>query len=295
MFSKIKGKWSGKTFHLHKQIGQGANGTVYLAEYKGIPVALKKGSSTVQMQMEVNRIQQLSKAQDSPLESYFILTDDEEANGATNPFYVMRFVDGPTLDEPGKRYSSAAIYKIGKQMLEWLCFFHKQGYAFGDLKPENVILTKDGRIHVIDYGGVTPFGNAIKEYTTLFDRAAWGAGTRVADRQYDLFAFVMVTIVLAFGGVPKVREHRVHRLCDIIHKNPSLAPWRTLLKDLLRGQVETAEMALARWRDAYIKHHSTAFAGDYGDRSGKMISWIPRMFGASLLLCVVSLWVAWGG
>lgn len=295
MFSKMKGKWSGKTFHLHKQIGEGANGRVYLAEYKGIPVALKKGSSTVQMQLEVNRIQQLSKAQDSPLESYFILTDDEEINGTTNPFYVMRFVDGPTLDESGKRYSSADIYRIGKQMLEWLCFFHKQGYAFGDLKPGNVILARDGKIHVIDYGGMTPFGNAIKEYTTLFDRAAWGAGSRVADRQYDLFAYAMVMIVLAFGGVPKVKQHRVHRLCDIIHSNPSLAPWCTLLKDLLRGQVETAEHALNRWRDGYINNQSTSLARDDGGRPNKIASWIPGMFGASFLLCVVSLWVAWGG
>lgn len=81
------------------------------------------------------------------------------------------------------------------QLLSSLSVLHQQGWIFGDLKPDNLIVTgPPARIRCIDVGGTTKEGRAIKEYTEFYDRGYWGYGTRKAEPSYDLFAVAMIMI-----------------------------------------------------------------------------------------------------
>ena len=63
------------------------------------------------------------------------------------------------------------------QLLNDLDKLHQNGWVFGDLKPENLIVTgPPPKIRCIDVGGTTIKGRAIKEFTEFYDRGYWGLG-----------------------------------------------------------------------------------------------------------------------
>ncbi len=77
--------------------------------------------------------------------------------GADGPFLylAMEYVPGRTLKEVLRergRFSPAAALDIMAGVLDGLAAAHASGIVHRDVKPENVLLTPDGRIKVADFG-----------------------------------------------------------------------------------------------------------------------------------------------
>ncbi len=125
--------------------------------------------------------------------------DDWEINKESLPFYVMEYVKGKELLAfmSTKDFSWSGVLIL--QLLNDLHQMHEAGWIFGDLKPENLIVTDPPyKIRCIDVGGTTMRGRALKEYTKFFDRGYWGFGTRKAEPSYDLFAVAMIMINICY-------------------------------------------------------------------------------------------------
>jgi len=70
------------------------------------------------------------------------------------PFIVMEYLKGPDLrrvirDGP---LSVPDVLRVGVALADALGFAHDRGVVHRDVKPENVILTPDGRVRVLDFG-----------------------------------------------------------------------------------------------------------------------------------------------
>jgi len=72
-------------------------------------------------------------------------------------YYVTEFIDGQTLrewiDENQKPYIRE-IRPIIAQLINGLNAFHRMEMLHQDLKPENIMLTSDGTVKIIDFGSV---------------------------------------------------------------------------------------------------------------------------------------------
>ncbi|WP_456275049.1 protein kinase domain-containing protein [Bacillus sp. AK031] len=214
--TRITGKWHKQQYTIVKELGYGANGIVYLAQTGADYVALKMSDSSMSVTSEVNVLKAFAKVQGAPLGPSLLDVDDWEIGGKKIPFYVMEYIQGPDLLAfVGKKgFSWTGVLVI--QLLNDLDRIHKEGWVFGDLKPDNLIVAGPPyKIRCIDVGGTTMQGRAIKEFTEFFDRGYWLGHSRKAEPSYDLFSAAMILINLSYpkrfnksgsGGIDQLKN-----------------------------------------------------------------------------------------
>ncbi|MED4601871.1 protein kinase [Paenibacillus validus] len=280
----IQGKWNKNQYQVERLLGEGANGKVYLVRRGKQQFALKMGFDSLDHQSEVNALQALSKSASS-FQQLWLEADDFCWSGVDYPFSVMRYIKGKSLNDFIRDKGIEWIYLIGLNLLRKLTELHAGGYVFGDLKPENMLITEYGDVELIDFGGVTAKGRAVKQFTEVFDRGYWGGGSRVASEAYDLFSFAALmlgvadrerTFARAASMLPQNRT--VDMLLDLLKANKSLASVEPILRKALTGRYETSKQALADWRA------KSMLAARPVTKRNKHGAWIKACFAASLML-----------
>jgi len=301
---QFRGKWNRKLYRVERELGRGANGIVYLAAQGGERRAVKVGSEALDILMEVNILKSLPQGRDSQVGPLLCDVDDLVLSGGqTCTFYAMEYLDGSQLDLYVQQAGRDWVPVLIAQLLSRLDVLHRHGWAFGDLKPENVIVTRPERqIRLVDFGGVTKLGCAVRQFTEEYDRAYWNAGDRRADVGYDLFAVAVMMVRLmgeAHAWQAAVRERRqTSSLCDIIRENGDLYPYRVPLIKAFHGKYRTAEemrkemLAVLRVSAAAPVSAAAASPGPHAGR-GAGNRWIDILFVASLLLLAGTLYYAW--
>jgi serine/threonine protein kinase len=266
---QFRSRWGGKSIIVERWLGEGANGSVYLARFPDGPshCALKIGNDAYSLQSEINVLQSVGGG--APV---LLLSDDGEFKGRSFPFYLMSFIPGVTL---GKLASHAAgtsktlpYAAYGERLLLQLKELHAGGWAFGDLKPDNVMVSREGEVRLVDYGGATPFGQSMKQFTELYDRGFWRAGGRKADAAYDLFAFAVLMLDAAGCGrrlrAAANASGRRDRstLITFVEESAALTSIAPVLKRMLRSELVAAEDALHAWREAMASPAPPSAAGE---------------------------------
>ncbi len=249
--TRVLGKWHKKPYKIVRKLGAGTSGTVYLADSAAGLVALKIGSDSMSITSEVNVLKHFSKVQGKSLGPSLFDVDDLLVNGKTYPFYVMEYVKGepfiPYMQDRGNEW--LALLMI--QLLGDLQRLHIAGWVFGDLKPDNLLVAgPPARVRLLDVGGTTLIGRAIKEYTEFFDRGYWELGSRKAEPSYDLFAVGMIMINCGYPSrFEKTGDNPLKCIKKRIDEQPFLHPYRTIIIRALQGHyIEANEM-----RDELLK------------------------------------------
>ncbi|WP_126424694.1 serine/threonine protein kinase [Brevibacillus marinus] len=288
------GKWHQKRYTLLKELGRGANGAVYLAACGGRQVAVKIGAEPFDLLIEVNMLKRVQRSQQR-VGPGLLDVDDVLIDGRPCPFYAMEYVEGERLDDYVERVGGewAAVLLI--QVLARLEVLHRQGWVFGDMKPDNILVGRvDKQVSLIDFGGVSQMGRAVRQFTEDYDRAAWQAGDRRAEPAYDLFAAALIMIRLAMGrdGWNKLRNQPRHRsvLYDIIRDNKELYWFRDPIWKALHGKYSTAG-EMRRELAALLRQRAQ---GETAEQRGASADfWIGGLFVCSLLLLAGSLFYLW--
>jgi serine/threonine-protein kinase len=223
----VIGKWNNHQYRIIRQLGSGANGQVYLVESKERLFALKLATQANDLALEYQILLDVySLTQENPIGPKVYELDDWEDRGIRQYFFVMEYVRGTTLSQFVSERGSNWVPVLISQLLRNIHILHEKGFAFGDLKAENCLVDPNtGTVRLIDFGGVTPFGKGIRQYTEWYDRAWWGQGSRRADAGYDMFAIAMIVVRLLMPQLYQKIEAMMHQ-----YQGPEL--WGYLQKSI---------------------------------------------------------------
>ena len=237
----ISGKWLKNQYKIIKMLGAGANGIVYLANHQGQLVAIKISDDYGSIASEMNVLKSFSKVQGSSLGPYLFHGDDWEWKGECLPFYVMEYIQGDDLLTFIKRKGDDWVGILLLQLLANLEHLHNQGWIFGDLKPENlIVMSPSHSIRCIDVGGTTMIGRSVKEFTEFFDRGYWGFGSRKAEPSYDLFAVAMIGINVYYPNRFQKQTDTRKQLLRVVESVDGLNVYKGVIRKALLGEYNSA-------------------------------------------------------
>ncbi|RKD20930.1 serine/threonine protein kinase [Caminicella sporogenes DSM 14501] len=283
---EIVGKWNKKTYIIKKLIGTGGVGKVYKVydakskEYYALKISMDLCSITKEANM-------LDKFKDFEFIPKIIDIDDCEINGKMYHFIVLEYIEGKNLKEYTKKYRINIKELLGIAIIvcEAIDRFHKRGYVFGDLKPENLMIDeKKKKLKIIDLGGVSKIGLGLKEFTPLYDRAKWNMGLRKADPAYDLFSICMFLTCFILESNSKILNMDINSMiCELKRKgiNQKLI---NLIKDgLFQRQIDFS-IFLKRLKKIYV-NGSLKRDKKYKNK----INLIVNIYFISSLLCLITM------
>lgn len=302
----VTGKWHHQSYKLLKPLGHGANGVVYLAEsMKGI-VALKLSDNSEAVTSEVNVLRRFSKVQGVALGPSLLDVDDWVTPLMKKhiPFYVMEYIKGEDFSTFIRKRGKEWIVILLLQLLSALDKLHQEGWVFGDLKPENLLVAgPPPTVRLLDVGGTTLQGRAIKEFTELYDRGYWGLGSRKAEPSYDLFAVAMIMIQSCCPIKLERKGDGRHQLISIIQADGMLRKYQAVLMKAIDGKYKRAsEMkqdllaTIHRSAHSHSKQRASKKTTQKSQRSkkrkrGKAKSVVETALIIAVLLCAYAIYV----
>jgi len=147
-------------------------------------------------------------------------------------YIVMEYVNGQTLkeylDENGALYWKDAV-NIAIQICQAIEHAHKNHVVHRDIKPHNILLTKDGMLNIaraVSSSTITMAGNAIGSVHYFSPEQARGGFT---DEKSDLYSLGIVLYELLTGRVPFDGESPVAVAIKHIQDEPEVM--RAIQKD----------------------------------------------------------------
>ena len=169
-----------------------------------------------------------------------ILAIHDFVTGAEASFVVTELLQGETLRD---RLTQGALAPrkaadLGRQVARGLAAAHDAGIVHRDMKPENLFLTEDGRIKVLDFGLATDKSDATggdqgTEAATRTSLTAPGTvlGTvgymspeqvrgEATDNRSDIFSFGAVLYEMVTGARPFARDTHAETMTAILKEEP---------------------------------------------------------------------------
>ncbi|MCQ8129456.1 bifunctional protein-serine/threonine kinase/phosphatase [Methylomonas rivi] len=144
-----------------------------------------------------------------------VLSVLESDRGKSCLYYVTEYLDGQTLREwiaQNPKPDIKQVRKLVEQIAKGLRAFHRMEMLHQDLKPENIMLTKEGAVKIIDFGSVkiagiaeiTPLDHAGPENilgTLNYTAPEYHLGQRGTVKS-DLFSLGVICYEMLNGSLP---------------------------------------------------------------------------------------------
>lgn len=148
------------TYEIHHKIGEGGGGEVYIATHKRLQktVVLKKIKSNVSIKDCRTEVDILKNLRHSYLPQVidFIEIYSEDGRTIEGIYTVMDYIPGKSLQnmmDEGHVFTEHEVLKYAKQLCEALSYLHSQNppIIHGDIKPDNIMITPEGNVCLIDF------------------------------------------------------------------------------------------------------------------------------------------------
>jgi serine/threonine protein kinase len=196
-------------------------------------------------------------------------TGEDTLGESPVPYIVMEYVDGRTLRDllrDDRRLLPERALEITDGVLRALDYSHRNGIVHRDIKPGNVMLTRNGEVKVMGFGiarvvsdaQATMTQTAQVTGTTLYMSPEQARGERV-DARSDLYSTGCLLYELLTGRSPFLGDSPVAIAYQHVRENPvppsrldpEIPPWadaialKAMAKDRAQRYQSAAEMRTA--------------------------------------------------
>jgi serine/threonine-protein kinase len=199
-------------YRVATKIATGGTSTVYrgLDTRLDRPVALKVMDSRYAGDQQFLTRFQLEARSVARLKDPGLVAVYDQGLDARHPFLVMELVEGGTLRElltergPMPPHAVAAVLR---PVLGGLAAAHRAGLVHRDVKPENVLISDEGDVKIVDFGLVRAVAEAgITSTSVILGTAAYLSPEQVKDGnaspRSDVYALGIVAYELLTGQTP---------------------------------------------------------------------------------------------
>jgi tetratricopeptide (TPR) repeat protein/predicted Ser/Thr protein kinase len=252
----------GERYRIVRQLGEGGMGEVYLAYDRELDrqVALKvirlDLASHPAMLERFKRETLLS----SQITHKNVLRVYDLGEAAGVKFLTMQYVEGHDLASLLRREGRLALPKaidIFRQMCQGLAAAHEQGVIHRDLKPQNVLIDREGRVAIADFGLAKSFQQvSLTEAGKVIGTPHYMSPEQVKgvplDRRSDLYSLGIILYEMLTGTIPFSGSSAYEVMIQRLHHsprpasdhNPKIPPY---LRKVLRRCLEV---------DPNLRYHS---------------------------------------
>ncbi|OKK14975.1 protein kinase [Streptomyces sp. CB02488] len=218
------------SFRLHRRLGAGGMGVVYLgSDRRGQRVALKviRPDLAEDQEFRSRFAREVSAARRirGGCTARLVAADLE----AERPWFATQYVPGPSLHDKVAEegpLSAAEVASIGAALSEGLVAVHEAGVVHRDLKPSNILLSPKGP-RIIDFGiawstgasTLTHVGTAVGSPGFLAPEQVRGAAVTPAT---DVFSLGATLAYAAMADSPFGHGSSEVMLYRVVHEEPQL-------------------------------------------------------------------------
>jgi predicted Ser/Thr protein kinase len=249
------GEIVGDRYRVVRLLGQGGMGAVYRAWDTRLnrPVALKE--MTPQTGIGADMLADLRQQFEQEAQILGTLTHPslvrvtDYFSWRSNVYLVMDFVEGKSLADlifqEGAQSEAQVILWAG-QLLDALAYCHERGVLHRDVKPQNIIITPEGRALLVDFGLVKLWDPQDPETKTVMRGAGtpeyappeqYDMGARHTDPRSDIYSLGATLYQALTGQAPPTATQRMASPSSFMpprHINVAVSPTveRVILKAL---------------------------------------------------------------
>jgi len=228
-------------YEIRSQIGAGGMGEVYRARdtQLGRDVALKILPPNYSFdQDQLRRFEQEACAASALNHPNILVVHDIAAHDGT-PYVVSELLEGETLQKriAGTALSQRRAIDYALQIANGLAAAHEKGIIHRDLKPDNIFITNDGRVKILDFGlAKLTQPNSDREQTDIPTRrvdtvSGVVLGTvgyiapehlkgHVVDQRSDIFSFGAILYEMLAGRRAFQGESPAETMSAILREDP---------------------------------------------------------------------------
>lgn len=274
-------------FRIIEKAGQGASGSVYLAEMvtNRQKVAIKQMDLNLQPRKEliINEILVMKDSQHKNIVNFldsYLRTDNDL-------WVIMEYMEAGTLTEIIEnnefKLSELQISIICKETLLGLQHLHKKHIIHRDIKSDNVLLDRKGNVKITDFGFCAKLTDQRNKRATMVGTPYWMAPEVVKQKEYDekvdVWSLGIMTIEMIEGEPPYLNEEQLKALYLIATNGTPKLKKPELLSNNIKKFLSICLCVDVRYRattDELVKHSFVNTNGTVKDLA-PLLNWRDRV------------------
>jgi len=174
-------------------------------------------------------------------------------------FIVMEYCPGESLKDliEGEKLTLKKTLEIAVQICEGLTAAHRKDVVHRDIKSDNIMVTPEGRVKIMDFGlaklkGATKLTTTGSTLGTVSYMSPEQAQAMEVDGRSDIFSFGVVLYEMITGHLPFKGDHEAAVIYSIVNETPE--PLARYKAGVSEGLQRIVEKALTKDREERYQH-----------------------------------------